>query len=235
LSFEFFGLASPKCCGRRWRSNSKPKTQNLKQPEGFFPPARLYLTRLNEQELIRGLIARDENAFRWLVNSYRDRVFATALHILQNTAEAEDAAQETFIKVYESIGSFKGEALLSTWIYRIAVHKALDKLRRQKLRQRLRQWLPGSLPADDPSSATDFHHPGIALDNKEKAAILFRAIRGLPEKQRLAFTLVKVQGMSYDEAAAITRQSVKALESLITRAKVNLQKQLAVVHKQDKS
>lgn len=186
---------------------------------------------MNEQELIQGLIARNENAFRWLVNSYRDRVFSTAVHILQDTGEAEDAAQETFIKVYEAISSFKGESGLSTWIYRIAVHKALDKLRRQKLRQRLRKWLPGWMPAEQASATGEFHHPGVLLDNKEKAAILFRAIRGLPEKQRTAFTLVKVQGLSYEEAAAITEQSVKALESLITRAKTNLQRQLASLHK----
>ncbi|HEX2627368.1 MAG TPA: RNA polymerase sigma factor [Chitinophagaceae bacterium] len=190
---------------------------------------------MNEQDLIQGLIARNENAFRWLVNSYRDRVFSTTVHILQSTEEAEDAAQETFIKVYESISSFKGESSLSTWIYRIAVHKALDKLRRRKLRQRLRKWLPGWMPAEETSAGTsasnEFHHPGVLLDNKEKAAILFRAIRSLPEKQRAAFTLVKVQGMSYDEAAAVTGQSVKALESLITRAKINLQKQLASLHK----
>lgn len=185
---------------------------------------------MNEQDLIQGLIARNENAFRWLVNSYRDRVFATTVHILQSTEEAEDAAQETFIKVYESISSFKGESSLSTWIYRIAVHKALDKLRRQKLRQRLRKWLPGWMPAEQASASNEFHHPGVLFDNKEKAAILFRAIRSLPEKQRTAFTLVKVQGMSYDEAAEITGQSVKALESLITRAKINLQKQLASLH-----
>ena len=95
---------------------------------------------LNEKELIEQLRQGKEPAFRWLVENYRNRVFHTVLNILQDTKEAEDAAQETFIKVFESIRSFKEESSLSTWIYRIAVHKALDKTRRRKTRQRLHQW-----------------------------------------------------------------------------------------------
>jgi RNA polymerase sigma-70 factor (ECF subfamily) len=186
---------------------------------------------LNEQELIQQLRQKDEQAFRWLVENYRNRVFHTVLNILQDENEAEDAAQETFIKVFESISSFKEEASLSTWIYRIAVHKALDKIRRRKTRQRLHQLLPWWMPDEKKSSDALFHHPGIAAENKEKAAILFKAIESLPEKQKLAFTLIKVQGMNYEEACEVMQQNIKAVESLISRAKVNLQKQLEHYYK----
>ncbi len=179
-----------------------------------------------EQELIAQLRQGSEPAFRWLVEQYRNRVFHTALNIVQDSREAEDAAQETFIQVFESIDRFRGESSLSTWICRIAVRKALDKLRRKKARQRLQQWLPGWMPAENKSAATPFQHPGIDLENREKAAVLFRAIATLPEKQRLAFTLIKVQGMRYEEACAILQQNIKAVESLITRARLNLQKKL---------
>ena len=179
-----------------------------------------------EQELIQELRQGQEPAFRWLVENYRNRVFHTVLNILQDTNEAEDAAQETFIQVFESVGTFKGESSLSTWIYRIAVHKALDKIRRKKSRQQLHKLLPWWMPEEKKSSDTQFHHPGILAENKEKAAVLFKAIGTLPEKQRLAFTLIKVQGMNYEEACAIMQQNVKAVESLISRAKLNLQKQL---------
>lgn len=187
---------------------------------------RQYIDFLQEQELIQELRRGNEPAFRWLVEHYRNRVFHTVLNILQDSKEAEDAAQETFIQVFESIGSFKEESSLYTWICRIATRKALDKIRRRKTREKLRKILPWWMPDEKRSAAENFQHPGIAAENKEKAAVLFRAIDALPEKQRLAFTLIKVQGMSYDEACAIMEQNVKAVESLITRAKLNLQKQL---------
>lgn len=189
---------------------------------------------MNEQELIQQLRQGNEPAFRWLVENYRNRVFHTVLNILQDTKDAEDAAQETFIRVFESVNSFKEESSLSTWIYRIAVRKALDKIRRRKTRQRLHRILPWWIPEEKKSVDTMFHHPGIAVENKEKAGILFRAIESLPEKQKLAFTLIKVQGMSYEEACTIMQQNIKAVESLITRAKLNLQKQLEEYYTQTK-
>ena len=192
------------------------------------------MTNLNEQELIKQLRQGTEPAFRWLVDNYRNRVFHTVLNILQDTNEAEDAAQEAFIQVFESVKTFKEESSLSTWIYRIAVHKALDKIRRRKTRQRLHSLLPWWMPDEKKSEEAVFQHPGIAAENKEKAAILFKAIEALPEKQKLAFTLIKVQGMNYEEACEILQQNIKAVESLISRAKVNLQKQLEAYYKTQK-
>ena len=188
-------------------------------------------TNLNEQELIQQLRQGNEPAFRWLVDNYRNRVFHTVLNILQDRDEAEDAAQETFIQVFESISSFKEESSLSTWIYRIAVRKALDKLRRRKTRQRLHKILPWWMPEEKKSEDVSFHHPGIVAENKERSSVLFKAIASLPEKQRLAFTLIKVQGMNYEEACELMQQNIKAVESLITRAKTNLQKLLETYYK----
>ncbi len=181
---------------------------------------------MNEQELIQELRLANESAFRWLVDNYRNRVYNTVLNILQDAAEAEDAAQETFIQVYESIEKFKEESLLSTWIYRIAVRKALDKMRRKKTRQKFQSILPWWMPEENKVKEGDFLHPGILAENKEKAAVLFKAIKALPEKQQLAFTLIRVQGMNYEEVCGIMDQSVKAVESLVSRAKENLQKKL---------
>ena len=181
---------------------------------------------MTEQELIQQLRQKEEQAFRWLVENYRNRVFHTVLNILQDDHDAEDAAQETFIQVFESIIKFKQESSLSTWIYRIAVRKALDKIRRRKTRQRLHQLLPWWMPDEKKSSDDLFYNPGIKAENKEKAAILFKAIESLPEKQKLAFTLIKIQGMNYEKACLVMQQNIKAVESLIIRAKLNLQKQL---------
>lgn len=180
---------------------------------------------MEEHLLIEQLKARKETAFKHLVDSYRRSVFNTILNILQDAEEADDTAQEVFIQVYYTIEKFKGNSSLTTWLYRIAVRKALDKLRQRKNRQRLQRLIPWWMPNDEKLDQV-FHHPGIALENKEKAAELFKAINDLPEKQKVAFTLIKVQGIKYDEASEIMQQSIKAIESLISRAKQNLQKQL---------
>lgn len=198
-------------------------------PEGFFILLRQNNSVLSEQELIVQLRLKNEAAFRQLVDGYGARVYNTVLNILQDTAEAEDTAQEVFITVYQSIDSFKQEASLATWMYQIATRKAIDKLRRRKTRQRLHSLLPWWMPAE---KKPEFDHPGVLLDKKEKAATLFKAIARLPERQQLAFTLIKVQGMSYEEAGAVMQQGIKAIESLVSRAKQNLQQQLQSLKEQ---
>lgn len=182
---------------------------------------------MDEKQLIEQLKQGDEPAFRWLVNNYRNRVYHTVLNLLQNNKEAEDAAQETFIEVHRSIKGFREEASLATWISRIATRKAIDKLRRQKTREKWTNWW-----GKENNEVEVFEHPGILAENKEKASILFKAIQSLPEKQRIAFTLIKVQGMPYEEACEILQQNIKAVESLIGRARLNLQKLLAEHYKQ---
>ena len=179
-----------------------------------------------ERELIQQLQQKDGQAFKWLVENYKNKIYNTALNLLHDEADAGDCTQEVFIQVYKSIHSFKKQSSLSTWIYRIAVRKALDKIRKTKTRKRLQQIIPWWMPGENKSSENNFYHPGVALENKEKATVLFKAINALPEKQKLAFTLIKVQGITYEEACAIMQQNIKAMESLISRAKQNLQKQL---------
>ena len=101
-------------------------------------------------------------------------MYNTALAIVQNPEDAEDVTQELFVQLYESIHSFKGESKLTTWLYRITVSKAMDHLRKKKRKKRFAfvQSLFGAneeLVHDPP----DFTHPGVSLDNKEKAKELF--------------------------------------------------------------
>jgi RNA polymerase sigma-70 factor (ECF subfamily) len=180
---------------------------------------------LNETELIQGLRKGDESAFKFLVDTYQDLVFNTAIGIVQNAEDAEDVAQEVFIQVYRSIHSFKGESKLSTWLYRITTTRSLDLLRSKKSKKRFGylQRLFGD--NNEPlMELPDFHHPGVALDKKENAARLFRAIAKLPENQKTAFTLHKMEDLSYQEVSDVMRISVSAVESLMHRAKQNLRK-----------
>ena len=180
---------------------------------------------LDELELIEGLRNRDETAFKFLVDIYQDRVYNTAIGIVHNAEDAEDVAQEVFIQVYKSIHNFKGESKLSTWLYRIATTRALDLLRSRKSKKRFglmqRLFGDGNEPLHE---LPDFNHPGITLDRKENAAKLFKAIAQLPENQKVAFTLHKLEDLSYQEISDIMLTSVPAVESLMHRAKQNLRK-----------
>ncbi len=180
---------------------------------------------MNEQELIQGLQRGDELAFKYLVDNYQDRIYNTVIGIVQNAEDAEDVAQEVFIQVYRSVQHFKGESKLSTWLYRIATTRALDLLRSRKSKKRfgLLQRLFGE--SNEPLlELPDFNHPGVALDRKENAAKLFKAINELPENQKIAFTLHKLEDLSYQEISEVMKTSVPAVESLMHRAKQNLKK-----------
>ncbi len=182
---------------------------------------------MTEKELIDALCTREESAFRELVTQFQDKVFNTALGFLKNQADAEDLSQEVFIQVYRSITSFRGNASLATWIYRITVTKSLDLMRSRKRKKRF--GFIYSLFGEDNRTIhdpADPVHPGIELERKEDAAILFRLLDTLPENQRTAFLLNKIEELSYREIAQILNTTESAIDSLLQRAKQNLRKKI---------
>lgn len=192
--------------------------------EGYQWPN--HLTDVIMDRQVRDLISGDEVALKDLIKEYQSRVFHHAMQILRDREEAEDVCQETFIQVLESIKTFKGNSSLSTWIIRIAINKALEKLRKEKRRNQLRALLPWWMPAESRSFESQALHPDIQLENKEKAIALYRAIDQLSPNQRIAFTLIMIEDISYAEASDLMNLSIKAIESLVSRAKENIKKEL---------
>ena len=185
---------------------------------------------LNDQAFIASLQQGNPQAFRQLVDTWQHMVYNTVLSIVQDQHEAEDVAQEVFIQVFQSVKHFRGEAKLSTWLYRVAITRALDAERKKKSKKRmanLRSWIG---LGDKEEAIAHFEHPGVLLDNRERASLLFRAMQQLPENQRIAFTLIKAEGLSYEETAEIMNVGIKAVESLMHRAKENLRKLLQHYH-----
>jgi len=180
---------------------------------------------LTEHELITLVQQKNEHAFSKLVTLFRDRVFNTALGMVQHEADAEDIAQEVFIKVYRSIGDFKKEADLFTWIYRITVNRCLDYLRSKQRRKRF-GFITSFFGVDNDEGVKDFDHPGVQLDKKQDAAMLFKVMQQLPNNQRTAFVLSKVEGLSYQQIADVLDISSAAVDSLLQRAKQNLRKMI---------
>ena len=156
--------------------------------------------------------------------------------MLQQVSDAEDVTQEVFVQVFESIHQFKGDSRLSTWLYRIAVTKSLDQLRRKKRKKRFAfvQSIFGMNEEEIGITDPGFYHPGVSLENKERSVVFFRALEKLPENQRTAFVLHKIEGQSYVEVAEIMNSSLSSVESLMHRAKMNLKKILTEYYNRNK-
>lgn len=190
---------------------------------------------MEAKEIIMRLKQNDEKAFRVLVDLFSKKVYNTCIGMLQNMEDAEDVTQEIFITIHVNIKEFREESSLSTWIYRIAVTKCLEFIRKKNRKKR--SGIFKSIFTSDGARAienhSDFMHPGIQLENQERAKILFKAIDLLPEQQRTAYILHKVEQVSYNEIAAIMELSLSAVESLLFRGKQNLKKYLATYYEEN--
>lgn len=163
--------------------------------------------------------------FDRLVEENKDLVYNLCYRILRNTEDAEDASQEVFISVYKSIDNFRGEADIRTWLYRIALNKALDIRKSKSAKKRAGIFL--SIFGDNKPvmrlKAAYTSSPSRRVEDKERKEVLEEALNSIPEKQRTAILLSKIEGMPQKEIADIMRLSEGAVESLLSRAKKNLQ------------
>jgi RNA polymerase sigma factor (sigma-70 family) len=157
--------------------------------------------------------------------------------MVQDHGMAEDITQEVFVTVYKSILSFNERSTISTWIYRITVNKCLDHLRAQK-RQKNRGLLGMLFSRESGEPIHDkpvFEHPGIVLERREKSQYLFEAIETLPENQKTVFILAHIEELPQKDIADIMNMSLKAVESLLQRAKGNLRKKLTHIYDRRKT
>tara|TARA_R110001592_G_scaffold70687_3_gene216394 strand:- start:381 stop:962 length:582 start_codon:yes stop_codon:yes gene_type:complete len=193
---------------------------------------------LEEQEFINQLIQGKQTAYSQLLDEYQQKVFGTCISFVPNKEDAEDIAQVVFLEVFKSISNFKGDSKLSTWIFRIATNKSLEFIRKKNTKKRFgfMQRIVGSeIPIDQTNYFTEFDHPGILMENKEKSATIFKAIDSLPDSQRVIFTLAKIDGKSYQEIVEITGKSLSSVESILFRAKKGLQVKLENFYKNEQS
>jgi RNA polymerase sigma-70 factor (ECF subfamily) len=186
---------------------------------------------LQEQDkLISDINRGDPRALKSLFSIYKDKVFNTAVSYLQNIQDAEEITQDVFIEIFNSADKFKGDSALSTWIYKITINKCLDQIKYQKRKKRFAvvtsifKTDSVELNIDTP----DFIHPGIEIEQKESSQILFKAIHKLPDNQKTAFILSKIESLSYKEISEIMKTSISSVESLLFRAKQNLKKELSI-------
>ena len=193
------------------------------RPVAAGPPAA-------DTTLVAQLQQGSEAAFRTLVARFQNQVYCTALSLLRSPEDAEDVAQEVFVEVYQTIGRFRGEAALSTWLYRLATSRALQHQRRQSTKKRFAFFTSllgfGTQPPPEPA---DHAHPQALLEGAQQLHLLHQHIGRLPPQQQVAFTLRHEQELSYEEIAAVLGTTVAAVESLLFRARQTLRRHLQPV------
>lgn len=163
-----------------------------------------------------------------LYTKHAKQVFNLALQYVQNREDAEEIVQDVFIKVHQNLDTFKHESKHSTWIYRITINTSLDYLKAKKRKKRF-GFFTSLFHADSNElkfESESFDHPGVSLEQREAIEKIFAYINQLPENQKTALILHKIEQQSQVEIAEIMQLTPKAVESLIQRAKTNLEKKL---------
>jgi RNA polymerase sigma factor (sigma-70 family) len=183
---------------------------------------------LFDSEYIKRLKNSEEEAFKALVNAFSEKVLNLCYGFVRNTEDANDLSQEVFLEAYFSIKNFREESSISTWIHKIAVNKSLDFIKKQKRQKRAGNVLSlsGTETEDRELIIPDNHTPDTIYQEKERIQILKEAMDSLPESQRTVLNLSSIELFSYEEISEITGKSKSSVESLIFRAKKNLEKYL---------
>ena len=199
-------------------------------------PAQMPLRELDskvarERELIERVLAGEKDLFYELIRPYERGVFLAAASILGNDADAEDAAQEAFLKAYRNLGRFRQESKFSTWLIQIAINNARMKLRKDRC------LLQKSIDAGQQTSEGDYiptdladwrEIPSEALEQSELREALNKALNSLPEKYRIVLILRDVQQMSIAETAKALGISEENVKTRTSRARLRMRDRLAL-------
>ena len=176
--------------------------------------------RPDEEALVARLRSGDQSAFAEVVDAYRDRLLTVIARVAGPGADAEDLAQEAFLKAFAAIDRFAGNSALYTWLYRIAVNTARDWLDWKRRRPSV------SLSGEDGPIAEPVVEPGSGpserLERRETVVAVHRALGRLPEPFRTTLVLREMEGRSYEDIARLLRVSIGTVESRIFRARVKL-------------
>lgn len=181
----------------------------------------------NEAEMIAEILAGQTEVFHDLIRPYERSVYLMALSLLHNEAEAEDAAQEAFIKAYRNLGRFRSEARFSTWLIAITLNEARGRLRKKQpgLTDSIDDTSEGSVT---PAQLTDWREiPSETLERQEIRSLIRRALSALPLAYREVFVLRELEERNVQETAETLGITVASVKMRLHRARLMLQKQLA--------
>jgi RNA polymerase sigma-70 factor (ECF subfamily) len=189
-------------------------------PTNFIPAETKVKRDGSERSLMERAQQGDEQAFAALFEQHKKRVYSVCLLMTKDVAEAEDLTQEAFLQVFRTIGSFRGEAAFSTWLYRIAVNTVLMKLRRQKSKAMLS--LSEPISSESPSLTHEIGTKDGRLTGTIDRIALQRAVKSLPEGCRTIFALHEIEGYQHHEIARLLRCSIGNSKSQLHKAKLKM-------------
>ena len=162
-----------------------------------------------------------KSKFQMIYENYTGQILQTAHSLARNHMDAEDIAQDVFMQVFESLGKFRFESKLSTWLYRIAVNRSINHCkspRGRAIKVDIESWKQQEVALSPEMPQQQL------LEEQEQLELLHRSIDRLPENQRTALILNKYEELSYKEIAEIMGTTLSSVESLLFRAKSNLEK-----------
>ena len=177
----------------------------------------LQMTNINDQYYITKILAGDAQAYTFLVNRYKDMVFTLAVRMLRNKEEAEEVAQDAFVKAYIKLDKFKGDAKFSTWLYKVVYNTSLDKLKKLKKNALV-------VPIENVTER-NLHTIDNALEqmqDKERTAAIQECIALLPADESALLTLFYFDELSLKEIAKITATPVNNLKVKLFRSRKKL-------------
>ena len=183
--------------------------------------------------LVRSFQAGNKAAFDKLVLKHKDRIFNLCIRFLGDYQEANDSAQEVFVKAYRSLKGFRFESAFGTWLYRIAVNTCKNKVKSLDYRYAKRM-----VYLDNPGAVQDGYgleisdetqSPLAELEKKERMELIQRAIESLPPEQKMVVILRDIQGLPYDDIADITGYGLGTVKSRLSRARLELRRKLMKV------
>ncbi|MBN1198817.1 MAG: RNA polymerase sigma factor [Bacteroidales bacterium] len=171
--------------------------------------------------IIKRIVDGDNQAFREVVESYQQQAFSLTFRILGDEEEAKDAVQEGFIKVWQSLKSYRSDYSFTSWMCRIMAHAAIDRLRKIRRQKEIQ------LDPDPERMNTLFRgNPDVTMENKEIAHIIRILADGLPVKQRLVFLLRDIQGLKSVEVQAILGLSETRIKSNLYHARKSVREKI---------
>jgi RNA polymerase sigma-70 factor (ECF subfamily) len=189
-----------------------------------------------DQDLLARLKSGDERALADLADAYSSKIYQLAFRYLRNKEDAEEITQDVLFKVYRKVDEFRGDAQLSSWIYRITFNAAMSRLRTARYQRAQADDRRAEAATEDDGSRTPLRTPDVAdLSDMADERVLrsqvrvrvFRAILALPAIYRAPVMLRDIQGMSTEEASAMLRVKDQTLKSRLHRGRLILRKQLA--------
>ena len=182
---------------------------------------------LTDRSLVFSAQAGNSKAFDLLVAKYRPRVLKLTLRYMRNHADAEDVAQETFVKAYRALRHFRGECAFYSWLHRIAINAAKSAIQeRNRDTSLFAHAVPVDLADDGSNQTGDLDTPEDILLSEEICRVVDAAIGSLCEEQRAAITLCELEGLNYQQVAAVMSSPVGTVRSRIFRARETIDRQM---------